>query len=118
MEGSFDFLGASPSRFVKIKFDGNIRNGRDGTDYVIQDLEAKLLAVRSLHLFEPFVLKIELRAAWMSIICATLFLNLIKIACPQLEIAVTHVHTLLRSMHGNQRQKSDVQMLTRANACL
>ena len=58
-----------PSEFVKINFDGSIRDGRDGAGYVIRGLDV-MLAARSSHLFDPFVLRVKLRAAWATIICA------------------------------------------------
>lgn len=51
--GFFSSLRFPPSRFVKINFNGNVRNGRGGADYVIRDPDAKLLATKGSHLFKP-----------------------------------------------------------------
>ena len=44
LEDLFDFLGAPPLGFVKINFDGSVRDGRDGTGYVVRGPNSRLLA--------------------------------------------------------------------------
>lgn len=45
----FIFWESPPSGFIKINFDGKVRDGEDGVGFVIQDSDAKLLAARSSH---------------------------------------------------------------------
>ena len=58
------------SRFVKINFDGNIRGGRGGLEYIIRDQDSRLLAVRGSPLFKPSIPDAELCAAWTDVLCA------------------------------------------------
>lgn len=52
-----------PPRFVKRNFDGSIKDAMGGARYIIWGLDGNLLAARSSRLFEPSILKVELRAA-------------------------------------------------------
>ena len=57
-------------RFVKVNFDGSVRDDRGGVDYVILSSDAKLLIADGSHLFELSIPGVEIRAAWADIICA------------------------------------------------
>lgn len=49
--------------FVKVNFNGNVRDTTGGTGYVIQSLDNRLLVVGGSRLFVPSIPKIELRVA-------------------------------------------------------
>ena len=51
------------SRFVKVNFDGSVRDGRDGAGFVIGGPNGRLLVAGGFHLFEPSVLTVELHTA-------------------------------------------------------
>ena len=50
-------------RFVKVNFDGDVRDGRGSLGFVIRDLDLRLLAAGGSSFFEASVLGAELRAA-------------------------------------------------------
>lgn len=54
-----------------MNFDGSIRGAMDSVGHVIRDLDCMLLAVKGFFLFEPLVLEVELKVAWMDITCIT-----------------------------------------------
>lgn len=61
--GSFDILRAPISGFVKVNFDGSVRNARRGTGFIIRGPNGKLLATRGSALFEASGFGVELHAA-------------------------------------------------------
>ena len=48
--------------FVKVKFNGSVRDGRGGVGFVIHGLDARLLVTGGFYLFEPSVSGAELHA--------------------------------------------------------
>lgn len=66
----FIFLESPPLGFIKVNFDGSIKDAKNSTGYVIRDSEGRLLAIDGTTLFEPSILETELRVALTSIIYA------------------------------------------------
>lgn len=66
----FISLKLPPLGFIKVNFDGNVKNARGGASYAIQGPDSNLLVAGRSHLFEPSIPRAELRASWASIICA------------------------------------------------
>lgn len=60
-----------PSGFLKVNFDGCVKNTRGGIGFVIQGPDARLLAAGESSLIEIFVLCHELQIAWAGILCAS-----------------------------------------------
>lgn len=50
------------SWYIKINFDGNIRNRRDGTSFVIREPNLELVMVEGSYLFESMVYVAEFRS--------------------------------------------------------
>nr|XP_010914529.2 ATP-dependent DNA helicase Q-like 1 [Elaeis guineensis] len=65
----FISLEPPPFRFVKVNFDGSIRDDRGGSEFVIRDPNLWMLAARGSPLYETPVLGAKLRAAWTGVIC-------------------------------------------------
>lgn len=61
---------SSPSTFLKINFDGTIIGGIGGVDFIIQDPNLRLVAMRSSSRFELSILEVELRDTRASIVHA------------------------------------------------
>lgn len=58
----FIFWEPLPSGFVKVNFNDSFNDARGGAWFMIQDLDARLLAVGGLSLIETFVPCAELQA--------------------------------------------------------
>lgn len=58
--------------FLKVNFDGSMVTSSDGVGFVIREPDSWLIATGGTHLFEPTVLRAELRNTWVGIACARL----------------------------------------------
>nr|XP_010930445.1 uncharacterized protein LOC105051616 [Elaeis guineensis] len=58
------------SGFVKVNFDGSVRDGRDGSRFVIRDLDSRMLVAGGSPLYETSLPYAESHAVWAGVICA------------------------------------------------
>nr|XP_010924343.1 uncharacterized protein LOC105047223 [Elaeis guineensis] len=66
----WDSLTPPPSEFAKVNFNGSVKDGRDGSGFVIRDPDSWILAARGSPLYEASVPSAKLHAAWAGIIYA------------------------------------------------
>ena len=119
-QDSIHFLEALSLGFVKVDFDGSVRNERGGAAFVIHGPDGRLLAASESHLFEPSILVAELHATWAGVTFARQQLRTERIFLEgdfatiiswiQRDARHLEVHLLIRDVWISLHQSAAVQV--------